>query len=176
MLKQAKNDKYYEFKTPEVDDCVSLVQMMKQSYSETDFLTCYSDEFNISVEDEIKWISRFDHQKSTMMIVKDGNRVIGNAAINAGGSREKLKHRCTFGISILKDYHGLGIGRLLIQEMIAFAKKAGYEQIELEVVSNNYRAIQLYMSEGFRVYGTRPRAFKLRDGRYLDEYLMVKEF
>lgn len=175
MLKQVKNGKILEFKIPEVEDCESLVEMMKLSYLQTDFLTCYVDEFNISVEDEIKWISRFDHKKSTMMIVKDGNKVIGNAAINAGGSRDKLKHRCTFGISILKDYHGLGIGRLLIQEMISFAKKANYEQIELEVVSENYRAIQLYMSEGFKVYGTRPHAFKLRDGRYLDEYLMVKE-
>lgn len=173
MLRELKNGCMIELKQPQEADCEAIIEMMKRTYEESEFLTRYPDEFNITVEDEIRWISRFDHQKTTMMIAKDGDVVVGNASINAGLNADKTRHRCTFGIAIIDAYQGKGLGRLLIKEMIAFAKNAGYEQIELEVVARNNRAIHLYMSEGFVVYGKRPNAFKLRDGRYDDEYLMV---
>ena len=43
---------------------------------------------------------------------------------------------------------------------IEYAKKAGYEQLELEVVDDNERAIKLYKDLGFIEYGRNPRAFK----------------
>lgn len=172
MFKELKNGLTVEIKRPEVEDCESLVEMMKKTYEQTPFLTRYPDEFNITVEDEIRWISRFDHQRNTMVIVKDGDVVIANTSIKEVMNADKTRHRCIFGIAILKEYHRLGLGRILIKEMIQFAKDAGYEQIELEVVASNYGAIQLYMSEGFKVYGIRSSAFKMRDGSYQDEYLM----
>ena len=36
---------------------------------------------------------------------------------------------------------------------------AGYEQLELEAVADNKRAVALYKSEGFVVYGSNPRGF-----------------
>lgn len=173
MYMTLKNGRTIEMKRPEDKDCEGLIAMMKQTYADTEFLTRYPDEFNLTVEDEIRWIHRFDHQTETMVIVKDGDLVVGNASIKGVMNADKTKHRCIFGIAIIEPYTGMGIGRILTKEMIAFAKKAGYQQIELEVVARNHRAIHLYMSEGFEVYGKRPQAFKLRDGRYDDEYLMV---
>ena len=96
MFKEFKNNFVLEIKIPEDNDCESLVEMMKKTYEESEFLTQYPDEFNISVEDEIKWISKFDQKKSSMLIVKDEDKVVGNAAINPVGKADKLKHRCTF--------------------------------------------------------------------------------
>lgn len=175
MFKELKNGLIVEIKQPEPSDCESLVEMMKKSYEQSPFLTRYPDEFNITVEDEIRWISRFDHQKNTMLIVKDGAKVIANASIKMVMDTSKTRHRCIFGIAILENYHRLGLGRILINEMIDFAKAANYSQIELEVCAKNYGAIQLYMTSGFKVYGTRPKSFKMRDGSYQDEYLMVYE-
>ena len=175
MLKEFKNKLILEIKIPENKDCASLVEMMKQTYEESEFLTQYPDEFNISVEDEIKWISKFDQQTSSMLVAKAGDKVVGNAAINPAGKASKLKHRCSFGIAIINDYQGIGVGRVLTQEMISFATKVGYKQVELEVASRNYKAINLYLSEGFKVYGTRPNHYEYRDGHYEDVYLMVKE-
>ena len=175
LFKEFKNGMTLEIKIPEEKDCASLVEMMRKTYEQSEFLTQYPDEFNISVEDEIKWISKFDQKVSSMLIVKDGYQVVGNAAINPVGKADKLKHRCTFGIAILNDYQGMGVGRCLTQEMIQFASKAGYKQIELEVVVRNNKAMNLYLSEGFKVYGTRPHHYGYRDGHYEDVYLMVKE-
>ena len=61
------------------------------------------------------------------------------------------------------------------EALIAFAKQAGYELLELEVASSNTSAIRLYDKLGFVVYGQRPCSLKLKDGTYYDELLMVLE-
>ena len=48
-------------------------------------------------------------------------------------------------------------------------------QAELEARADNARAIALYESLGFRLYGRRPRGHKRPDGGYADDVLMVKE-
>lgn len=50
----------------------------------------------------------------------------------------------------------------------------GFEQLELGVFSDNERAIRLYEKYGFQKTGVSPRAFKLKDGTYRDEILMVR--
>ncbi|SFQ49689.1 Acetyltransferase (GNAT) family protein [Lachnospiraceae bacterium XBB1006] len=57
---------------------------------------------------------------------------------------------------------------------IAQAKENGMEQLELGVFSDNDRARHLYQKYGFKEYGVNPRAFKLQDGSYRDEIIMVK--
>lgn len=57
---------------------------------------------------------------------------------------------------------------------IDFAKKAGFEQLELGVFADNDRALCLYKKMGFEEIGRIPRAFRLPDGSYIDEITMVK--
>jgi ribosomal protein S18 acetylase RimI-like enzyme len=52
-------------------------------------------------------------------------------------------------------------------------RKAGFEQAELTVVSNNDRARHLYESLGFRECGRIPNANKYDDGSCSDNILMV---
>ena len=62
----------------------------------------------------------------------------------------------------------------MIEALLAIAKECGIEQVELEVVADNERAIALYKKLGFEVYGTMPRNMKYRDGTYADVYWMMK--
>jgi len=55
----------------------------------------------------------------------------------------------------------------------SFAKRAGYEWLELEVAASNSAAVQLYRKLGFAVCGERPCSLKLKNGDYLDELLMT---
>lgn len=78
------------------------------------------------------------------------------------------------GISVLKEAWGCGLGSFLMQLAVAQAKANGFEQLELGVYSDNTRAIHLYEKFGFERCGTMPHAFKLKDGTYRDEIMMVK--
>ena len=87
---------------------------------------------------------------------------MGSAGIEKIGTKEKMRHRASFGISIDREYWGLGIGRALLEACIECAREAGYRQLELDVVAENKRAISLYTDEGFVEYGRNPRGFRSR--------------
>ena len=93
-------------------------------------------------------------------------RVVATAGVDAVGTRDKLRHRAEFGISVLRAYWGLGLGRALTEACIQCAKEAGYEQIELTVVAENERAIALYRKAGFVEFGRNPRGFRSRTSGY----------
>jgi len=59
-----------------------------------------------------------------------------------------------------------------MQECINWCKEQGVEQLELEVVTQNSRAISMYKSFGFEIYGTKKHALKYENGTYADEYFM----
>ena len=54
------------------------------------------------------------------------------------------------------------------------AAQIGYEQIDLEVVADNTRALTLYRKCGFTETGRKHRALKFDDGTYHDEILMTR--
>ena len=93
-------------------------------------------------------------------------RVVATAGVDAVGTRDKLRHRAEFGISVLRAYWGLGLGRALTEACIQCAKEAGYEQLELTVVAENERAIALYKKAGFVEFGRNPRGFRSRTSGY----------
>lgn len=86
----------------------------------------------------------------------------------------KMRHKGgIWGMYVAREAQGRGFGRALLERAIAEARaQEGLVQIALAVTSANEAARRLYLSCGFAVYGTEPRALKLGD-RYLDEDLMV---
>ena len=62
-----------------------------------------------------------------------------------------------------KEFCGLGIGRAMTEACIEEAKK-NYLQLELEVVSDNEKALSLYKSVGFTEYGRNPKGFLSKNG------------
>jgi RimJ/RimL family protein N-acetyltransferase len=110
-----------------------------------------------------------------ILAIVDGT-VVGSAGIEAlDAAKEKLRHRAEFGISVDRAYWGLGIGRALMRACIACARKAGYRQLELDVVAKNGAAIALYQSEGFVEWGRNPRGFLTREGHWQELVLMRLE-
>lgn len=75
------------------------------------------------------------------------------------GTKYKVRHRAEFGISVVKKYWGLGIGKALLTSCIECAKTAGYSQLELKVVAENERAVSMYERAGFVEYGRNPKGF-----------------
>ena len=104
----------------------------------------------------------------------DGETVVGDLGIQRIRAHIKIQHRASLGISLQAAYCGCGLGRAMLQIAVAQARENGFEQIELGVFADNVRAIHLYRSLGFEDFGCTPRAFRLKDGTYHDERIMVK--
>ena len=170
----AKNGAVYTLRSPRREDAAKMLAYLKASAEETNFGLSYPEEMNFTVQDEEDFINNFAEEKGSIMITAfDGENIAGNASLCCEMDRKKTLHRATFGIAILKEHWGLGLGRKILSELIAFSKQAGYEQLELEVASCNESAVALYKKLGFEVYGERSRSLKLKDGSYYDELLML---
>lgn len=105
-----------------------------------------------------------------------GDELIGDLGVTLVRPHLKYLHRAYLGMSIREAYTGMGLGSFMMKVALEQAKENGFEQVELGVYSDNDRARHMYEKMGFKEYGMNPRAFKLKDGTYRDEIIMVNIF
>lgn len=171
-----KNGKEALLRNGEASDGKVVCENFNLTHSETDYLLTYPDENSLTTEEEAKFLERKSESANEIEIVAfvDG-KVAGTAGIDAVGTKYKTKHRAEFGVSIAKEYWGLGLGRALTEACIKCAKEAGFTQLELDVVSDNENAVALYKKAGFAEFGRNPKGFKSRTGEYQELVLMRLE-
>lgn len=157
-------------------DAKEALAVFNQTHMETDYLLTYCDENTFGTKEESEFLEEKTNSKNEIEILAIvDKKIVGTAGIEAIGTNEKIKHRAEFGIGIIKDYWGLGIGSALTKACINCAKEAGYTQLELNVVSENKTAIALYKREGFTELGRNPMGFKKRNGKYQELVYMGLE-
>lgn len=157
-------------------DARALRETMRRTHSETDYLLSYPDEQGSDEEREARLLEETERcgNQVELVAIVDG-RIVGSAGVCAVRSRRKVAHRARFGISILKEYWGMGIGRVLMDASIDCARQAGYTQLELEVVADNERAVSLYRRAGFEEYGRNPRGYRSAAAGYQELVYMRLE-
>lgn len=156
------------------EDAQRLLDYLKTTSGETRFLIREPDEVTMTEEDERRFIRRQNESERDVMLLAfyDGEFAGNGSLMGMGPSR--YRHRAGVAIALFQAYTGLGIGRAMMEALLAIAREHGIEQVELEVVADNARAIALYKKLGFEVYGTMPRNMKYRDGTYANVYWMMK--
>lgn len=83
--------------------------------------------------------------KGCIILAKQNDRTVGCVAlkpIDKGVCEMKRLY-------VRQEARGTGLGRKLVKELIAFAKKSAYKSMKLDTVSKLKEAIQLYRSLGF---------------------------
>lgn len=158
-----KNGKEALIRNAVKEDGEAVLDIFNLTHEETDYLLSYPDEngFDLTQEEEYLDAKAQSENEVELLAIVDG-KVVGMAGISAIGDKYKVKHRASFGISIVRGSWGLGIGKALSNACIKCAREAGYEQLELEVVGENEAAISLYKSLGYVEFGRNPRGFKSR--------------
>lgn len=144
-------------------DGQALLDIYILTHAQTDYLLSYPDETAMTAEQEAQFLKeKTDRPNEIEMLAEVDGTVVGSAGIRCVGTKDKVKHRAEFGISVDKAYWGLGIGRALTEACIECARAAGYVQLELEAVAENKNALALYKSAGFAEYGRNPKGFRSR--------------
>ena len=171
-----KNGKEALLRNGDAADGLPVYENFNATHAETDFLLSYPDENSFDPEQEAQFLNEKTESFNEIEIIAiiDG-KVVGTAGIEAIGRKYKVKHRAEMGISILKEYWGLGLGKALSEACIHCAKEAGYTQLELNVVAENEVAISLYKSLGFTEFGRNPKGFNSRTSGYQELVYMLLE-
>lgn len=160
-------------RSPKESDAQSLIDLMQTVDRETKFLGREPGEFNFTLEQEKEFIkSKASNNKSRFLVAELDGEIIGSCHVEHVLNQKRYLHRAAMAVTVRKDYWNKGIGSKLMQECIGWCKEKGVEQLELEVVTQNERAVSMYKKFGFDVYGTKKHALKYEDGTYADEYIM----
>jgi putative acetyltransferase len=97
-------------------------------------------------------------------------KVVGMISLWVGEGRESHTGRIT--MAVHDAYQGQGIGKMLMLTVIDLADNwLDLVRLELEVFTDNERAVRLYKHCDFEIEGTK-RCDAFRGGNYIDSYVM----
>lgn len=158
-----------------LDDAESILEIQKAVVLENDYLILSSEEFDRTIEQTKNWISKIlKNDRDTIIVAEIEGGVIGWIVFQSKDFK-RLSHTGCFTTMVHKDYRGMGIGKMLVGELLNWADRTPLiEKICLGVLSTNLRAITLYKSLGFVEEGRKVNEVKINENEYVDDLLMYK--
>ena len=136
------------------------------------FGSTYEETLARGKEQMLQRILATERSFSLGAFAEDGG-MVGTVRFHAEDYLKERHRGYIYGVYVAPEARGRGVGKALMQELIARARHVeGLEQLNLAVVTANEAAVHLYRSLGFEIYGTAPQALK-QNGQYWDEHLMV---
>ncbi|PGK33861.1 GNAT family N-acetyltransferase [Bacillus anthracis] len=109
--------------------------------------------------------------KNLFLVAEVQNRIVGFSRCE-GANLKRLSHKVEFGVCVLKEFWGYGMGKSLLQQSIHWADENEIKKISLQVLETNEKAIQLYKKLGFEVEGILKNDKKLSDEKYYNTVVM----
>lgn len=105
------------------------------------------------------------------LVCEINGRIVGFSRCE-GNELKRLSHKVEFGVCVLNDFWGYGIGTNLLKETIKWADENNIKKITLNVLETNAKAIMLYKKYGFEIEGVLKKDKLLSDGNYYNTVIM----
>lgn len=173
MEKVLQNGQIIKLRQSNIKDAALILDFLIEVNKESKNLSREPHEVTMTLDDEIKYLERVEKSKNDCMIVAfDDEKIISTVGFHGSGL-SRLRHKVSFGISVLQEYSNLGVGSIMMNELIKLAREYRKTKIELEVRVDNEKAIHLYKKFGFVEEGIRKNGFFVNE-EYVDLLLMGK--
>lgn len=159
----------------DVTDIEAFLKFQPQIASETNHTLQVVGRIPERDKIEAAWKSSIEDRLSLRIGAFFGDRVVGQLTFypESSISHPWTQHIGRFGMMILKDFWGEGVGRRMLEIMEAHARSRGITRIEAMVRTQNDRGVKLYRRMGYRIEGTRKQA-ALIEGRHQDSFFIAK--
>ncbi len=157
---------------PRKEDARRIHVYVERVAGETDFLSFGPGDSGKTVSDLEKGIDDMAKAPNEIALMAGiGGEIAGYLTFKSD-KKPRLRHQGEFGVTVARDFWGLGIGKKLIQCLIQWARAcASIRKINLIARSDNVRAIEMYKKRGFALEGTITRDLRVAD-TYHDSVLM----
>ena len=113
------------------------------------------------------------HLRGHRLVADLLGEVVGWAALSPASKRRGYLGVAENSVYVAREARGLGIGRALLEALIAGAEAAGIWTIQTSIFPENRASLALHERCGFRVVGTRERIGK-RDGVWRDTVFLER--
>ena len=157
------------------NDARAVLNYVEDISGESDFLSFGPGEFELTEAEEAEFLRQCrDTDNQCYLVGLIAGRIVSTLSFS-GGHRPRVRHSGEFGITVRKAYWGLGIGSLMLDALIDWARGTQIvKKINLRVRTDNQRAIALYKRKGFVIEGTIRKDIYL-GGTYFDHHWMGLE-
>ena len=171
---QLNNGQWCALCSPEPSEAAQRIAFLRRVSAETSFMARSASDSPADAALAAEIIAdQLEDDRALEIAAWPDDRMIACGSIGRIASAyPRKRHRAQLGVAVLREYWGLGLATAILRALIDAAPSMGYAQIELSVVSENARALNLYRRLGFREMGRIPDALRLDDGRPMDEILM----
>ena len=110
------------------------------------------------------WAELAGRPRRSYVVGEQGGAVVGYAGVDRGGEVADVMT-----IAVVPAAQGQGVGKVLMDWLIAEARRGGAEQLMLEVRADNVAAQRLYSKAGFVMLTVRRRYYEPGD---VDAHIM----
>jgi len=173
-----KSGSSIKIRVPKLDEAQKLADLKRSYIKNTTTIPLELEEYPNDLKHELNLITDYIQSPNSILLVAEfNNELIGNIDLT-GSKRAKMFHTAMIGMGIKEKWRNQGLGRILIESVIDWAKKhSAIELIWLEVYASNELGFNLYKKTGFKVSGRINDFFKEENG-YKDKvqmYQRIKE-
>lgn len=161
----------YTIREARVEDAPALVKAEKEIAKIPGFLISRPTELIQELFEATIIECNVDHQGKYLVAEKDA-KVIAHGFL-APLELKAVSHVATLTIIVHEGFQTQGVGKGIVDDLIAWAKKSPrIEKIQANVRDSNEKAIGLYKKLGFKEEGRLLKQIKISDDYYLDDLIM----
>jgi phosphinothricin acetyltransferase len=124
-------------------------------------------------EDQREWMNARSGALAVVVAVDDDGTVAGFASLSHYRSRPAYSTTVEDSVYVHRDRQGRGIGRLLLNELVAVATSHGFHSCMARIVGGHEASISLHLKAGFEIVGVE-REVGRKFRQWLDVVLMQR--
>ncbi len=162
----------WTLRCPTIEDAGELSELRVRIDGETEFLDREPGEDLLTPEDFAELILEDTTAARALFLVAEVEGKLVGFTRCICSKQKRFHHKAEFGICILQEYCGQGIGKIMLEQVLEWADSVSIQKISLSVVQTNVNAIQLYKKLGFVEEGLLVKDRIHRDGNYYNTVLM----
>jgi RimJ/RimL family protein N-acetyltransferase len=120
------------------------------------------------------WLDHINYRKVLPLVAVDleDNRLIADATLHRG--KHAAKHLGEVRIFVSRPYRNLGLGSMILDELIQLAFQENLLLLKAEVLADHKKVIKAFRAKGFEIKATLDDYFIRKDGVTHDVVLMMR--
>lgn len=159
----------------EISDASEVIALLDQIGQESSFTSLDENGLSISESEMQIFIDKQAQSENQITLLAFLNDELAGIINVTADQRPRVRHIGDIFLGIKKTFWGSGLGSILMEEAIEWAKTSGViRRLQLTVQKRNLAAIHLYEKMGFITEGLQERGACIERGEFLDVYLMGK--
>jgi L-amino acid N-acyltransferase YncA len=120
------------------------------------------------------WVDRINYRRVLPLVAVDleTNHLIADATLHRG--KHAAKHIGEVRIFVSRPYRNLGLGSMMLDELINLALKENLQWLKAEIIADHKKVIKAFRAKGFDIRATLDDYFLRKDGITHDVVLMIR--